>query len=40
MNDKIKILKKLIKSGKYDWDFAIKCAAEKIVNNSEVLLWR
>lgn len=38
--NKIKELKKLIKSGKYDWQKAIESAAEKIINNPEVLLWR
>ena len=36
----LKILKKDIKKKKYDLNTAIKHAAEKIVEHSEVLLWR
>lgn len=40
MSDKVKAIKEAIKNGTYDMEVAIKGAAEKIVNNPEVLLWR
>lgn len=40
MPDKVKEIKKAIKNKTYDWNKAIKGAAEKIVENPVVLLWR
>lgn len=37
---KIKTIKKLIKTGKYDWNKAINSTAEKILKHPEVLLWK
>ena len=37
---KLKHLKKLIKSGKYNWDKAIENTADKIIKNPESLMWR
>jgi hypothetical protein len=39
-SDKIKALKKAIKSKTYDWKKAIESAATVIVEHPEVLLWR
>lgn len=39
-NPKVIAIKKAIKSGTYDWEKAIKGAAEKIAENPVVLLWR
>lgn len=40
MSDKLKQLKKAIKSGKYDWKKAIEDTANKIVDYPQALLWR
>lgn len=37
---KVEIIKHQIKNGAYDWKKAIISAANKIMNNPEVLLWR
>lgn len=39
-NPKVAEIKKAIKKGSYDWKKAIEGAADKIVKNPEVLLWR
>lgn len=39
-SEKIKALKKAIKSKTYDWKKAIESAATVIVEHPEVLLWR
>ena len=40
MSDKLKQLRKAIKSGKYDWKKAIEDTAAKIVDYPQALLWR
>lgn len=40
MSDKLKQLKKAIKSGKYDWKKAIEDTADKIIDYPQALLWR
>lgn len=37
---KIGEIKKSIKNGSYDWKAAIECAAEKILEYPQALLWR
>lgn len=37
---KVEIIKQMIKSGEYDWDAAVREAADRIMSNPEVLLWR
>ena len=37
---KVELIKKAIKEGTYDWDTAIRGAAERICENPESLLWR
>ena len=37
---RIKEIKKSIKNGSYDWKAAIECAAEKILEYPQALLWR
>lgn len=39
-SEKIKAIKKAIKSKTYDWKKAIESAATVIVEHPEVLLWR
>ena len=39
-SEKIKAIKKAIKSKTYDWKKAIESAATVIVDHPEVLLWR
>lgn len=38
--EKIEEIKKTIKNGTFNWEEATQKAAEKIINNPEVLLWR
>lgn len=38
--EKVKAIKRAIKSGKYDITTAIVKSAEKIADNPEALLWR
>lgn len=38
--DKIKEIKKAIKSGCYDWKLAVEKTADKIANYPQALLWR
>ena len=40
MSEKVKAIKKAIKNKTYDWEAAIKDAAEKILEYPESLLWR
>jgi len=40
MPEKVKKIKAAIKNKTYDWEAAIKGAADKIASNPEVLLWR
>ena len=40
MPEKVKKIKAEIKNKTYDWEAAIKGAADKIASNPEVLLWR
>lgn len=37
---KVEIIKKAIKNKTYDWEAAIKEAAERILEHPESLLWR
>lgn len=37
---KIKLIKKLIKSGNYNWEEAIRDAANRIADYPESLLWK
>lgn len=37
---KVEMIKKAIKDKTYDWEVAIKGAAERILEHPESLLWR
>lgn len=36
----IKVIKKAIKNGTYDWKSAIESTAEKILNYPQALIWK
>ena len=40
MPEKIKVLKKAIKKGNYNLEKAIQNAADRIIDNPQVLVWR
>lgn len=37
---KVRVIRLLIRNGKYDWKTAIEHTAEKITDYPQVLLWR